>query len=75
MADDKQTSAWEAGEAFLKASFGAPVEPSADMRGASKAMFEMFTALKGEGFTENQALRLIAYFLRAGTEGNDDGRD
>ena len=46
-----------------------PVEPSADMREMAHHVREMFVALVGEGFTENQALVIVGQILSAGIAG------
>lgn len=38
-------------------------EPSADLRQAASAMWQMFVALTREGFTEQQALIIIGQML------------
>lgn len=40
------------------------VEPSAVARASAKAIHEMFVALVDEGFTEPQALAIVAQMLR-----------
>lgn len=52
----------------------APVEPSAVIRQAAKALHEMFVALTYEGFTETQAMHIIGVTLAAQTKsgGNTD---
>jgi len=40
-----------------------PVEPSADLRSAAKGLFQVFVALKNEGFTEQQALVILGQML------------
>lgn len=42
-----------------------PVEPSAVVRQAAKAMHEVFVALINEGFTETQAMHIIGVMLHA----------
>lgn len=44
----------------------AQTEPSADMRNLAKMYWEMFVALTLEGFSENQALKIIGEII-AGT--------
>jgi len=45
-----------------------PIEPSADARSLAHTFREMFIALTAEGFTERQALQLIAEMMKnAGT--------
>lgn len=44
-----------------------PCEPSADIRQAASAMWQIYVALTGEGFTERQALIIIGQMLAAGT--------
>lgn len=39
------------------------VEPNADFRIAARTMFEMFTALVDEGFTEGQALVIVGQMI------------
>lgn len=41
------------------------VEPSAAVRSAAVQMFGMFNALVQAGFSESQAIRLVAEMLRA----------
>lgn len=41
-----------------------PTEPSADLREAASAMWQMFVALQNEGFSETQALTVIGHVLR-----------
>lgn len=36
-----------------------PFEPSADMRQVAKSMWNLYQALMQEGFTEEQAMRII----------------
>jgi hypothetical protein len=43
---------------------GVPIEPSADSRALAHAFREMFIALTSEGFTERQALQIIAEMMR-----------
>ena len=43
-----------------------PMEPSADMRSVAVNAFQLFLALTLEGFTEVQALSLVASVLTAG---------
>jgi hypothetical protein len=42
------------------------MEPNADMRAMATNAFQMFLALVLEGFTESQALTLVASVLTAG---------
>lgn len=42
-----------------------PREPSADLRQVASHLHQMFVALVNEGFTENQALQMIASILAA----------
>jgi len=48
------------------------VEPSAVARAAAREMHEMFIALTDEGFTEKQALELLANMLKNAAEMNQD---
>lgn len=48
------------------------VEPSADLRVAAKAMFEMFTAMVQEGFTEEQALAIMGAMMKGVIAGLGD---
>jgi hypothetical protein len=45
-----------------------PTEPSADIRQAASAMWQMYVALTGEGFSESQALTIVGYALRGNTD-------
>jgi hypothetical protein len=51
---------------------GTPTEPSADLRQAASSMWQMYVALTNEGFSENQALKIIGSVIAAQT-GNADG--
>lgn len=42
---------------------GGPKEPSADFRQAAAAVRQVFIALMNEGFSEQQALKIIGYML------------
>lgn len=44
----------------------APTEPSAVLREAARFYWETFVALTNEGFTESQALQIIAALIRTG---------
>lgn len=46
-----------------------PVEPSADLRDLAHALFETYTALVNQGFTEQQALTIVGQMLTAGAGG------
>ena len=46
-------------------SMNGPREPAAAMRVAAATMREMFIALLNEGFTEDQALRIVGQILEA----------
>lgn len=46
------------------------VEPSAAVRQAAKALHQMFVALRDEGFTEQQALSVIATILASQQRGD-----
>lgn len=46
------------------------VEPNSDMRQGAMAMFELYTAWKDAGFTEEQALQLIALVMVENMKGN-----
>jgi hypothetical protein len=41
-----------------------PTEPSADIRQAASALWQMYVALAMEGFTEAQALQVIGHVLK-----------
>jgi glutathionylspermidine synthase len=43
----------------------APREPSAELRKAASQLHQMFIALLQEGFTEAQALQVVAAILQA----------
>lgn len=43
-----------------------PREPAADLRRAASQLHQMFVALCHEGFTEPQALQIVAAILKAG---------
>lgn len=43
-----------------------PREPAADLRQAASQLHQMFVALCHEGFTEPQALQIVAAILKAG---------
>ncbi len=45
-----------------------PREPNAEMRQWSSSMRELFVSLTDEGFTEDQALRLMGEFIRRPTD-------
>ena len=45
----------------------APLEPSSDLRIAANAMRQMYVALVNEGFSEEDALRIIGYILAGRT--------
>jgi hypothetical protein len=47
-----------------------PTEPSAILREAAAFYWQTFVALTNEGFTEAQALQIIAEIIRAGFGGN-----
>ncbi len=42
-----------------------PTEPSADIRQAASVLWQMFVALTSEGFSEHQALQVIAHVLQS----------
>lgn len=42
-----------------------PTEPSADLRAAASAVWQMFVALKLEGFTDYQALVIVGQVVSA----------
>lgn len=44
-------------------------EPSADIRQAASAIFQIFNALLLEGFTERQALVVVGQILASGQNG------
>lgn len=44
-------------------------EPSADLRQMASALWQTFVALRSEGFSEKQALRIIADLLRGASGG------
>lgn len=43
----------------------APREPSSDLRQLASMLHQTFVALRAEGFTEDQALQIIAAMLAA----------
>jgi hypothetical protein len=43
-------------------------EPAADMREAAKGVRQMFVALVHEGFSEHQALMVVAEIIRSGAK-------
>lgn len=45
-----------------------PIEPSAAMRVGARAIRELYVALVAEGFTEQQALSLVALCLAKPTD-------
>ena len=47
------------------------VEPNSDMRQGAMAMFEAYTAWKDAGFTEDQALQLVAIAMTQDMKGNE----
>lgn len=53
----------------------ARVEPSADMRSAARGAREMFLALLEQGFTEEQAVRMIAIMLGQAASGGGTSGD
>jgi hypothetical protein len=54
---------------FLGALGSGPTEPSADLRSAATTLFELFQSFKGAGFSDDQALQLIASVLAASAVG------
>lgn len=52
-----------------------PVEPPADLRAAAKMMFQMFTSLVQEGFSEKQALDILGSFMTGDIAGKQDTSD
>lgn len=40
-----------------------PTEPTAELRAAANALWQMFVALQSEGFTERQSLVIIGQVL------------
>ena len=42
-----------------------PIEPSAVQREVARAVRQIFVALVAEGFTEDQALKIVGEILRA----------
>lgn len=47
----------------------APTEPSALLREAASELWQMYIALTNEGFSENQALKIIGSMLAGQTGG------
>jgi hypothetical protein len=47
------------------------VEPSADIRIMSSFCYQLFVALKAEGFTESQALLILGQTIQGATAAND----
>jgi hypothetical protein len=45
-----------------------PTEPRADLRRAASELWQMFVALTSEGFSEAQALQIIAFVLQGNSE-------
>lgn len=41
------------------------IEPNAELRSLAKFQFQMFVALRQEGFTEQQALTIIGQYIAA----------
>lgn len=50
-----------------------PIEPRSDFRQAARGLMEIFTALTNEGFTEQQALYIIAIMTQNG-RGRPNGK-
>jgi hypothetical protein len=50
-------------------------EPSADLRTMAQLAFQMFVALAKEGFTEDQALRLVSAVMVKGVFQGGEGDD
>ena len=48
-----------------------PTEPSADLRVMASSLWQMYVALTAEGFSEQQALTVIAYFIAASKIGGE----
>lgn len=48
-------------------------EPSADMRQAARAAREMFLAMVEQGFTEDQAIKLVALAMGQAASGGSSG--
>lgn len=46
-----------------------PVEPSADLRQAAKALREMYIALTSEGFSPSETLVILGHAISANTNG------
>lgn len=44
-----------------------PTEPAAEMRTVAAQLWQMFVALRAEGFTEGQALAIIGHAIAAGS--------
>lgn len=42
-----------------------PTEPTAEIRQAASALWQVFVALKAEGFSEQQALVIVGHVLAA----------
>lgn len=49
-----------------------PTEASGDMRTAAAGMYQIFVALTTSGFTERQALMIIAEVVAASVRDTDD---
>lgn len=49
----------------------APTEPSADLRQLASMLWQMFIALRAEGFSETQALKVIGEVLAASNGGGE----
>lgn len=47
------------------------IEPSADLRLMASAFMQMYVALTHEGFTENQALKIIGQVIAANSGGTE----
>ena len=45
-------------------------EPSADIRQATSAMWQVYVSLRDEGFTEKQALEIIGHILAMSAGGD-----
>lgn len=49
-----------------------PTEPSADLRQLASILWQTYVALTTEGFSERQALRVIADLLAASADKRED---
>lgn len=53
---------------FLRGVAGIPIEPDADTRTSAIAMRTMFLALVEQGFTDDQALKMVALIAVAAND-------